>query len=171
MALVQCHRHVHQKVEARLVLSSLGKSAENCPRAGACGRLGPVRPTAALLPFGGHKGYGLGIVAEFFAGALTGNGCTDPNNAERLLNGMFTIIVDPSQLPKDLGFDEEARRFIDYVKSSRRTPGVDEILLPGEIEDRTREDRLKNGIPLDDSTWSTIRKACREAGVRHEWVR
>ncbi|MEM7231198.1 MAG: malate/lactate/ureidoglycolate dehydrogenase [Planctomycetota bacterium] len=128
-------------------------------------------PPGALLPFGGHKGYGLSIVAEFFAGALTGNGCTDPDNAERLLNGMFTIVVDPRRLPKELGFDEEVRRFIDYVKSSRRTPGVDEILLPGEIEDRTREDRLKNGIPLDDSTWSTIVEACQEAGVRHEWVR
>jgi len=51
MALVQCHRHVLEKVEARALLSSLQKRTENCASPPGCGRLGPVRPSAALLPF------------------------------------------------------------------------------------------------------------------------
>ena len=51
MAFVQCHRHVLKKVEGRGVLSSLRGPTENCPWSPRCGRLGPVRPSAALLPF------------------------------------------------------------------------------------------------------------------------
>ncbi len=68
---------------------------------------------------------------------MTGNGCSNPANNERLLNGMFTLIVDPERLPAELGFGREVTQFIDFVKSSRRLPGCDEILLPGEIEQRT----------------------------------
>src|SRR6185312_12479209 len=43
-------------------------------------------PPGAILPFGGHKGYALGVMAELLAGALTGNGCTKPG-VNRLSNG------------------------------------------------------------------------------------
>src|SRR4029077_15236890 len=33
-------------------------------------------PPGAILPFGGHKGYGLSVVAEVLAGALTGGACS-----------------------------------------------------------------------------------------------
>ena len=51
MAFVQCHRHLLEKVEAWGILSSLRRPTENCVRAPRCGRLGPVRPSAAILPF------------------------------------------------------------------------------------------------------------------------
>ena len=51
MALVQCHRHLLEKVEAHRVLSSPRERTENCAQAPRCGRLGPVRSSAALLPF------------------------------------------------------------------------------------------------------------------------
>ncbi|MGD9857379.1 MAG: Ldh family oxidoreductase, partial [Planctomycetaceae bacterium] len=56
-------------------------------------------PPGAILPIGAHKGYGLSVIAEMFAGALAGGGCSDPANNERLLNGMFSIYVDPQRIP------------------------------------------------------------------------
>ena len=38
-------------------------------------------PAGAMLPMGGHKGYGLSIFCEILAGALTGGGTTHPDNA------------------------------------------------------------------------------------------
>ena len=38
-------------------------------------------PVGALLPIGGHKGYGLSIFCEIFAGALSGGQTTNPANA------------------------------------------------------------------------------------------
>ena len=48
------------------------------------------RPVGAILPFGGHKGYGLGLVAEILAGALTGGGCSVPGKT-LLEQGMLSI--------------------------------------------------------------------------------
>jgi uncharacterized oxidoreductase len=52
-----------------------------------------------------------------------------------------------------------------WIKSSRRKPGVEEILLPGEIENRTAARRRREGIPLPDETWSQIHAAAGEMGV------
>ena len=38
-------------------------------------------PPGAILPIAGHKGYGLAILCEVLAGALTGGGCSNPANA------------------------------------------------------------------------------------------
>ena len=122
-------------------------------------------PPGVLLPFGGHKGYGLSVIAEMFAGALTGNSCSNPDNDQRLLNGMYSLIIDCDRLPEELGFAAEVQRFIDFVKSARRAPGFDEILMPGEIEEKNRKDRETNGIKLDDTTWQTLCDSAKDLGV------
>ncbi len=122
-------------------------------------------PPGALLPFGGHKGYGLSIIAEMFAGAFSGNSCTNPANNQRLLNGMFSLIVDCERLPKELEISTEIQRFIDYVKSSRKAPGCDEILLPGEIEEQHRQTCAARGIEIDETTWQTLCDAAADLGL------
>ena len=39
------------------------------------------------------------------------------------------------------------------------------MLTPGEPEERTRRQRLAEGIPLPDDTWAAIVAAAREVGV------
>ncbi len=81
-------------------------------------------PPGAILPIAGHKGYGLGVLCEVLAGALTGGGCSNPANADRVVNGMLSIIIDPGrcglclrdQPPDRLG--EEFR----HGNSGRRDP-------------------------------------------------
>ena len=118
-----------------------------------------------LLPFGGHKGYGLSVIAEMFAGALTGNSCSNPTNDQRLLNGMYSLIIDCDRLPEELGFAAEVQRFIEFVKSARKAPGFEEILMPGEIEEYNRQHCEANGIEVDDTTWRTLCDAARDVGV------
>ena len=122
-------------------------------------------PPGVLLPFGGHKGYGLSVIAEMFAGALTGNSCSNPANDQRLLNGMYSLIIDCDRLPEELGFAAEVQRFIDFVKSARKAPGFDEILMPGEIEEKNRKDREANGIEIDDTTWQTLCDSAKDLEV------
>ena len=110
----------------------------------------------AILPFGGHKGYGLGIIVELLAGALTGGDCTNPVNSTRLHNGMFSIYLDPDHFAKQEELHAEMNRFIEYVKSSRTATPDGEILMPGELEVRNRRSRLLHGIDLDDTTWQQI---------------
>jgi uncharacterized oxidoreductase len=121
-------------------------------------------PPGAILPFGGHKGYGLSVITEILAGALTGNGCGDPATSQ-VSNGMLSIVLDPDRVPRDIPFGDEVRRFIAFVKGSRpATPGG-EVLMPGEVEDRTLERRLEEGIPLEDLTRDQLIEAARSVGV------
>ena len=40
-----------------------------------------------------------------------------------------------------------------------------EILMPGEIEERTKAQRLRDGIDIDDTTWSQISATAKAVGV------
>lgn len=126
------------------------------------------RPVGAILPFGGHKGYGLGLVAEILAGALTGGGCSEPGKTV-LEQGMLSIYVDPSRLGSTGPLFEEVRRYVDFVKSSRPTSPDGEVLIPGEIENRNRAARTP-GLELDDTTWSQIVAAAESVGVSQEVI-
>ncbi len=126
-------------------------------------------PPGAILPFGGHKGYGLGIIAEMLAGALTGGHCSTPG-AKRLVNNMLTILLDPTFFQSEEEFAQEADRFMAFVKSSEKAAPQSEILMPGEPEERARVKRLKEGIELDDTTWRQIQDTCRSVKVIPERV-
>jgi uncharacterized oxidoreductase len=126
-------------------------------------------PPGAILPFGGHKGYALGMLAEMLAGALTGGGCSDP--AKRaVINNMLTILMAPKFFEKDEDFAAEVRRYIDFVRSSTPSEPGGEILLPGEPEERTRERRLREGIELDETTWGQVLATCRSLNLPPEAV-
>lgn len=112
-------------------------------------------PPGAILPFGGYKGYGLGIVTEILAGALTGSGCTVPGKTQ-LEQGMLSILLDPATFQVGDELQAEARRFVDFVKSSEKVSPDAEILMPGDVERRNRAERTTKGIELDDKTWSQI---------------
>lgn len=126
------------------------------------------RPVGAILPFGGHKGYGLGLVAEILAGALTGGGCSAPGKT-LLEQGMLSIYLDPNRLCSPGPLFDEIRRYVDFVKSSRPTTPGGEVLVPGEIEDRNRAAR-RNGLELDDATWTQIVDAAASVGVEMELI-
>lgn len=126
------------------------------------------RPVGAILPFGGHKGYGLGLVAEILAGALTGGGCSTTGKT-MLEQGMLSIYLDPNKLGSPGPMFEEIRRYVDFVKSSRPTTPDGEVLIPGEIEDRNRAAR-RNGLELDDATWTQIVGAAESVGVERALI-
>lgn len=122
----------------------------------------------AILPIAGHKGYGLGIIVELLAGALTGGDCTNPANSKQLHNGMLSIYLDPDRFAQHEDFQREIARFIAYVKSSKTTAPNGEILMPGELESRNRTARSRDGIILDDMTWHQIKSVAESLQVSLE---
>jgi hydroxycarboxylate dehydrogenase B len=122
-------------------------------------------PPGAILPIAGHKGYGLAVLCEVLAGALTGGGCSDPKNADKVVNGMLSIYIDPTFLQNDRAFSAEIERFITWVKSSAKVTPTGDILMPGEIEERTKAQRSRDGIDIDETTWSQIVAAGASVGL------
>ncbi len=124
-------------------------------------------PPGAILPIAAHKGSGLSLIIEMLAGALTGGSCTNPENAWRVANGMLSIIIDRSFFGAAADFFPEVERYVAFVKSSRTVNNDGEILMPGEMEQRTKALRLQQGIDLDDATWRQICDTCRLLNVKH----
>ena len=121
----------------------------------------------ALLPMAGHKGFGLALAGEILAGILTGFGSNNlPDFREG--NGAFIIAIDVKRfLPlDDLGAHVDA--FFEYVKSTPTDDRTEEILIPGEIEHRTRAEREKSGIPVTDVVWGQLVERGQSVGVAVE---
>jgi uncharacterized oxidoreductase len=124
------------------------------------------RENGAMLTFGEHKGSGLALACELLAGVLTGGGAMQqgiPNHGVK--NGMFSIVLDPARFGDTAWMTREREALIGWVKSSPPRPGVEEVLIAGEPERKSRARRLKDGIPIDATTWNELVAAARQAGV------
>jgi uncharacterized oxidoreductase len=122
-------------------------------------------PPGAILPIAGHKGHGLAVLCELLAGALPGGGCSNPEHAGRLANGMLSVYLDRPFFRPEEEFGAEVRRFVAWVKSARVAVPGGEILMPGEVEERTKARRLRDGIELDKTTWRQIAETCGKVGL------
>lgn len=128
------------------------------------------RGEGAIRAFGEHKGSGLALMCELLAGALTGSGCAGPGE-RRFCNGMLSIYMAPSAFGSQSAFDAEVRAYVDFFKSSRPAEPGGEVLLPGEVERRTRAQRIKEGVPLPAEAWAALGATAGEAGIDAERYR
>jgi uncharacterized oxidoreductase len=103
------------------------------------------------------------LICELLGCALSGNGCAAPER--RFTNGMFSFYVDPVRIDPAEMFPAEVVRYVDFVKDSKPATAGDETLLPGEKEARTRDQRLSEGVPLPEETWSLILETARSLGL------
>ena len=124
-------------------------------------------PRGSLLPFGAHKGYALAVLTELLAGALSGGGTIQPDNARRggVVNNMLSIVIDPARLAGVDWMRREIDGFVGYVKASPPAEPARPVLVPGDPERRSREERLRAGIPLDAATWDALLTAGEAIGV------
>lgn len=115
----------------------------------------PLRGLAGqLLPIGGYKGYGLAIVVDILASALTGaslgfrmkQAIADP--ALPLNTGHFFLAIDVAAFMEPDQFKATVDNFIEQMKRLPLEPNVSQILLPGERAFRTEQERRITGIPL-----------------------
>jgi len=123
-------------------------------------------PVGAILPFGGehaYKGFGLGILTTLLGSALGGENNIDVGEHH---NTLSVIAISAKSFPEPESFRRRVQENMEYLKSSPPAEGFDEVLIPGEPEFRTFEERGKTGIPLpEDTTWAEICKIAEEFGV------
>ena len=127
----------------------------------------------AMLPMGGtvgHKGYGLGMMVDAIAGGLSWAGCSaDPPT--RGASGWIAIAIRIESFIDPDEYKQEVEKLVNWVKSSSKMPGVRRIYYPGEIEEERRQQRLENGIPIEESTWARIVETGDAVGVSAPAVR
>jgi LDH2 family malate/lactate/ureidoglycolate dehydrogenase len=97
-----------------------------------------------ILPFAGHKGFGLSLMVQAF-GVLTG--AMSPHIAEQGY-GFFFIAFDPGLLVPREQFERELDEFIERVRTTPRQPGVGEIRIPSERAFAERARKKRDGIAI-----------------------
>jgi LDH2 family malate/lactate/ureidoglycolate dehydrogenase len=118
----------------------------------------------ALLPFGGHKGYGLLLMVQTMATGLAGlRDLPMPKgfftNSTLITAWSIEAFIEPDEFN---GFVEE---LLQRIKASRPAQGFSEVLLPGEPEAKMLAQRTAEGIPLPEATWEALQKLAQELGV------
>ena len=97
----------------------------------------------ALLPFGGHKGFGLGLIVQAFG--LLGGAALVPGHDDGYVFIGFRpdLLVLLAELKRELG------ALIARVKAVPPLPGFAEIRIPGEQSAKNRERLLREGLEID----------------------
>ncbi|MBI2298254.1 MAG: Ldh family oxidoreductase [Armatimonadetes bacterium] len=127
-----------------------------------------AEPRGAILPLGGdvgYKGYGLSVAVEALAGALSGALCTRATPPALYGNAAFFTAWSVEAVQPGGHYEDEIERLVQSLRDCPTADGVEEILLPGEPEQRTRERRQRDGIPVDDTTWSELAALAAEQRV------
>lgn len=99
----------------------------------------------AVLPFGGHKGYGLSFAVQamgLLAGAAIPRGQVQDY-------GFLFIVFEPGLLIPADQFAAQVSELIDAIKATPRQPGVDEIRIPSERAFAERDRRRREGIVIE----------------------
>lgn len=121
----------------------------------------------AILPFGGHKGNGISMLAQMLGRGLAGmdtSGFDGPRGA----NGPLILAIDVAPFVDLAFFRSEIEAQSERIAGSAPAAGVDAVLLPGDVELVSRAERGRDGIPIPESTWGQLAELADEFGVRLE---
>ncbi len=130
-------------------------------------------PNAAdrLLPIGGYKGYGLGLMVEVFS-ALLADAALSPQVGS-LFNdlgqpqhiGHFFGALDLAAFTEVDSFRKRVDSLIASIKAGDPAADGKEILVPGEPEARAAKENREKGIPLSPEVLAEFDKLADELGV------
>jgi len=130
-----------------------------------------IEPSGAILPFGEHKGSGLALICELLGGALSGGKTLSDktwrksDGSRKVLNGMFSILIDPDKMGTGENLAREMESFVAWHTASPPAAGVDQVKIAGEPEREWKKQRLAEGVPVDPTTWQEIVAAGAKVGL------
>ncbi|MBU5305829.1 Ldh family oxidoreductase [Eubacterium callanderi] len=124
-----------------------------------------------LMPMGDYKGLGLAYVVDILSGVISGGVFSHQmksmyaNPEEPSLTGHFMIVLDISKIiPKE----EMKKRMKEYYDTLKATPMLEEgteMFLPGEIEYRKEQERLRDGVPVPETTIEELKELAEKYNV------
>jgi LDH2 family malate/lactate/ureidoglycolate dehydrogenase len=123
------------------------------------------------LPMGGYKGSGLSIIIGLLAGLLNGAAfgrdirdfAATAGGATNV--GQFVIALDVARFVALDLFKAEVDRHVRELTASRRLPGVDEIRVPGQGRLARRQERERNGVPLNAALVAQVDEVAKSLAI------
>lgn len=118
-----------------------------------------IEKTWRVLPIGYWKGSGFALALDLIAGALSGGNTTSEigklGDDEYGLSQVI-IAIDPYRHENKRTVDSMLDASINDLHLSTPVNPDAGVIYPGEDIERTREDNIKNGIPVIEEVWRSI---------------
>ena len=119
----------------------------------------------AIAPFGGPKGYALGIAFEVLvsslAGAAIGTGVKGTLDSVNPCNkGDIFIVIAP---PHAEAARELVSSYLDDIRAAAPADPDHPVLAPGDRAHKARAQSLAKGMYLDDGLWADLQKLATES--------
>lgn len=118
----------------------------------------------ALLPFGGHKGYGLGVALDLVAGLLSGTGsASDPEYSGGF--GTVLIALDVAAFTDLDAYTAQVEAFRSRVRAATPRDPDQPVLAPGDPELAARERAVREGVAIAPATVAQLDDLAGALGV------
>ncbi|SDC72606.1 Malate/lactate/ureidoglycolate dehydrogenase, LDH2 family [Cupriavidus sp. YR651] len=116
-----------------------------------------------LLPIGGHKGYGLALLVDLFAGLLSNaaylthvkSWVDAPDEPQNL--GHFFILIDTRRLGSTEWLADRMKDFAAILHASPAAEAGKPVIVPGEIELSNMARQRAEGIALDPAVIALLK--------------
>ena len=119
-------------------------------------------------PFGAHKGYAIMMMVEYMGRVFSGsNAFADDQRGGAVLRneGGTLITVRADLFQSSSQYMAIADEMVDRVRAVPPIESFERVLMPGDPEAETRDNRRQQGIPIEDDIWGTIVEAGQLVGV------
>ncbi len=135
------------------------------------------RPDGGLTPLGGdavtggHKGYGLAMMAQILGATLTGGSFSPLREARKARAdepdniGHFMLALDPAAFRPPGAFEDDLDEAVDALHAMPPADPARPVLVAGEPEEMERERRLAQGIPMPQTLLRQVREIAGRAGA------
>lgn len=112
--------------------------------------------------FGGHKGYGLSLAVEMFTSILSGGFTSDKVRFSQNVDGVSHafMAIDYGMFGDKKEIENRMSEYMQKLRDSEKVEGASRVYTHGEKEIEACNDRIKNGIPINESTISEIEEIC-----------
>jgi len=127
-------------------------------------------PRGVMLPFGGHKGSGLHIMADILGGLLSGNG-KGMDWLDKGASAVNAVFLQAISVEEFQPLDEFAAQVADlaaFIRSRQPAPGFTEVRLPGDGSRRAAERQVRDGIEIREDVWGRLLEAAERLGVAEQ---
>ncbi|MBV7336859.1 Ldh family oxidoreductase [Chloroflexi bacterium TSY] len=113
-----------------------------------------------LLPFGGHKGYGLSLLI-----CLLGGLCANFDSTNSGMGGTFMQVINIDAFMPLAQYQRNVRAFLDGMKATPPAAGFEQVLAPGDFEHMLRTQRLSEGIELPNAIYEQLQDCAERLGI------
>lgn len=131
----------------------------------------------ALLPFGGPKGYAIGLIIDILCSSLSGAknsrqitsffSSKDPSGFQNV--GFFMGAIDISKFVDIDIFKDKIDAMFDEFKECPPAPGFKEVMIPGEIEQNAYNKNEAEGIELSEPIIKELSGLAEQYGLENRF--